>query len=176
MHLSPYDYDYTLTPGEKDALTVFHLDTGRFVVPICFEDIDSALVARMFRPGDDGDKRADFIVNITNDGWFLDNEMPQHLQVAIFRSIENRAPTARSVNTGISGFIDSAGRIDRGKTIPVNQVGWRIERLSLDSRIALFTRVGNAFAVLCTFVTLALAMCGLVLRTVRHAKAKAASR
>src|SRR5690606_30873922 len=98
--------DYTLTPGSLDDLTIFELsDAGgegsgdlsgpwRFVVPICFEDIDAALVAEMLRPRQaGGNKRADFIVNITNDGWFKANEQPQHLQVAVFRSIENRVPT-----------------------------------------------------------------------------------
>ena len=57
-------------------------------------------------------KRADFLVNVTNDGWFMANENSQHLQAAVFRSIENRAPTARSVNTGISGFVDPLGRAE----------------------------------------------------------------
>jgi apolipoprotein N-acyltransferase len=123
----------------------------RFVTPICFEDIDPAMVAKMFRaspvPGDPLGKRVDFIVNITNDGWFKANENPQHLQAAIFRSIENRAPTARSVNTGISGFIDSTGHTSN--LVPQGTEGTSIAMLMLDSRNAPFTSIGDLFADLC---------------------------
>jgi apolipoprotein N-acyltransferase len=127
----------------------------RFVTPICFEDIDPLLVAKMFRakgspPGATG-KAADFIVNITNDGWFKANQMPQHLQAARFRSIENRAPTARSVNTGISGFIDSFGRVYG--LIPAGTEGTNVQRLQIDSRVTLYTRWGDLFALACAAVT-----------------------
>lgn len=154
--LSPYDQEYFLQRGSRDELTVFRSGTAgrggdaRFVTPICFEDIDPALCARMFR-GDDGQKRADFIVNITNDGWFKANEMPQHLQAAVFRSIENRVPTARSVNTGISGFIDSNGRTHG--LLPVNTEGVSVATIHLDSRYSFYTRFGDVFALLCAAAT-----------------------
>lgn len=148
LSMSPYPEEYTLTPGAPDALTVFTLEPGwRFVTPICFEDIDPELVRRMFEPGWHG-KRADFIVNITNDGWFRFNEMPQHLQAAIFRCIENRAPTARSVNTGISGFIDSLGRTHG--LVAAGTEGVSVATLSLDSRVTFYTRFGDVFAIFCT--------------------------
>ena len=164
MLFNPYPYDYTLTAGDENAMTVFEIAdragkrTWRFVVPICFEDIDSRLLARMMRQTDQG-KAVDFIVNITNDGWFRANQNPQHLQVAVFRSIENRAPTARSVNTGISGFVDSAGRIDRRTLVARGTQGASAATLGLDVRRALFTRVGDLFGGLCVLVT-----CGPVIR------------
>jgi apolipoprotein N-acyltransferase len=124
----------------------------RFVTPICFEDIDPLLVGKMFRTKGGG-KGADFIVNITNDGWFKYNQMPQHLQAARFRSIENRAPTARSVNTGISGFVDSFGRTYG--LVPAGTEGVSVQRLPLDSRFTLYTRWGDAFAAVCALVTAA---------------------
>jgi apolipoprotein N-acyltransferase len=143
----PAQPSYTPTPG------------SRFVVPICFEDADPRLLARMF-DGEDGTKRADFIVNITNDGWFSQPQLSQHLQIARFRSIENRVPTARSVNTGISAFIDSTGRvIDR---LPAHLEGTLTATLPLDSRFALYTRLGDAFAIACSIVTGAIASLGLV--------------
>lgn len=165
LSMSPYPEEYTLTAGAPDALTVFRLKPGwRFVTPICFEDIDAALVHRMFEPQGDG-KRADFIVNITNDGWFEYNEMPQHLQAAVFRSIENRVPTARSVNTGISGFVDSMGRTSG--LIPVGTEGASVGLLSLDSRLTFYTRFGDAFAVTCAGVA-ALLTLATVVRSWRH--------
>ena len=152
LFLSPYTQEHAVSPGPADALTVFNLAArngngqSRFVAPICFDDIDPALMTRMFL-GEEGTKRADFIVNLTNDGWFRWNEQPQHLQHALFRSIENRAPTARAVNTGISGFIDSCGRV--GKTVPVGVVGTATQQLMLDRRVTFYTRFGDLFAFAC---------------------------
>ncbi len=175
LSFSPYTEEYTLTAGASDALTVFELPNNqgdgkrwRFVTPICYEDIDPALVARMFL-GNGGSvdraksarepaKRADFIVNITNDGWFRANEMAAHLQAAIFRGIENRAPTARSVNTGISGFIDSVGRTH--DLIPAGREGMSVGTLRLDARSTVYTRIGDAFAIMCSAMTGALAIFG----------------
>src|SRR5699024_751841 len=138
-----------VSTGPADALTVFPLQSAagesRFVAPICFDDIDSALIRKMFRgppagasDGGGSGKRADFIDNLTNDGWFRWSEQPQHLQHALFRSIENRAPTARAVNTGVSGFIDSCGRV--GKTVPVGTIGTATQQLVLDRRVTFYTR------------------------------------
>jgi apolipoprotein N-acyltransferase len=144
---NPYgSEDYTVQAG-KD-LTVFPIEPGgyRFVSAICFEDVDSTLMARNFA-GPGGTKRADFIVNLTNDGWFATPQMQQHLQLSVFRCIENRVPTARSVNTGVSGFIDSVGRTH--DLIPVHTTGARAARLELDHRVAPYTHVGDAFAGVC---------------------------
>jgi apolipoprotein N-acyltransferase len=172
--------DYQLARGDESNLTVFRLPRGpkaspdkdwRFVSPICFEDMDGPLVARMMRPaaGSSG-KRADFIVNITNDGWFAGGENAQHFQAAQLRSIENRAPTARSVNTGISGFIDSMGR--PYDVLPARTEGTRTAQLRLDARVTPFTRFGNVFAFLCVGATTVMAAAGLVRRIGRRGKGK----
>jgi apolipoprotein N-acyltransferase len=153
MALGPKYYsDYILTPGRRSDLTVFDLqtDTGlwRFVTPICFEDIDAELCAEMFRPTQRNSKRADFLVNITNDGWFKANQNAQHLQAATFRSIENRVWSARSVNTGISGFIDSIGQTS--DLLPPRTEGTRVEQIMIDRRLSFFTLHGDLFAELCT--------------------------
>jgi apolipoprotein N-acyltransferase len=152
----PHMDEYNLIPGDDDALIVFplrksrsflDLSTWRLAPSICFEDIDSALTARMFRPTQGDAKRADVLVNFTNDGWFKANEMSQHLQVARFRSIENRVPTARAVNTGISGFIDSVGRVK--DYIPAGTEGYAVAQLHLDPRLTFYTRYGDVFAWIC---------------------------
>jgi apolipoprotein N-acyltransferase len=183
ISLGPPDMEgYQLRGGDPSQPTVFALprpaqqpgEPWRFVTPICFEDIDGSLVAWMFRkmPGVVGvgpdpaaalaPKQADFIVNVTNDGWFKAGEMPQHLQAAVFRSIEDRAPTARSVNTGISGFIDSSGRIEPDNLIPAGTEGSKIATLQLDRRTTFYTRRGDVFADLCATLTGVLAVSGLV--------------
>jgi apolipoprotein N-acyltransferase len=173
LKLGPDYYDeYQLEDGSDNGLTVFKLKDAdgrpkwRFVTPICFEDIDGSLCARMFRPDADGKKRADFIVNVTNDGWFAANENSQHFQAAIFRSIENRVPTARSVAQGISGFVDSDGRPIN--CLPARTEGTSLMQLQLDSRLSLYTRFGDVFAWMCLTAAAVIAGAGLWKRTIKR--------
>lgn len=163
LKLGPPDMvNYELTPGSEDELTVFELARPegrpgrpwRAVTPICFEDIDADICAEMFRPDSaTAGKRADVLVNMTNDGWFQANENAQHLQAAVFRSIENRVPTARAVNTGISGFVDPVGRTSG--LLAVRTAGTSVGVLRTDDRVTTFTRVGQRFARGCAGVTVA---------------------
>ncbi len=83
--------------GQKDA---------ELAVQICYEIIFPHLSAEMIRNG------GSLIVNITNDAWFGKTAGPwQHFSMAVFRSVENRRVLIRSANTGISAFVDPAGRI-----------------------------------------------------------------
>jgi apolipoprotein N-acyltransferase len=153
-----YYSDYIMQPG--DTLTVFHLHRDgtdwRFVTPICFEDIDARICSAMFRPVDGGGKRADFIVNLTNDGWFKGNENADHLQAASFRDIENRVWAARSVNTGISGFIDSVGRCS--DLLPVRVTGTSVRQIMIDPRLSFYTRFGDIFAYGCDALAVGIAV------------------
>ena len=169
IHFGPPDMEaYALVPGNEQHLTVFPLEKDQpgsawhFVTPVCFEDIDADICADMFRPEPNTPKlkRADFLVNITNDGWFKANENSQHLQAAIFRSIENRAPTARSVNTGISGFIDPLGHTYG--LIPAHSQGTSTQLLQIDPRVTVFTRVGPLFSWICAGVTVLIIAAALV--------------
>jgi apolipoprotein N-acyltransferase len=52
----------------------------------------------------------DFLVNVTNDAWFLDTSEPHlHHMSARMRSIETRRELVRGVNTGVSGLIAATG-------------------------------------------------------------------
>ena len=82
------------------------LNKERIGVLICFEAIFPELSRAMAQNG------AQLLVNITNDAWFGRSSAPyQHLSMAVFRAVENRRAVARAANTGISAFIDPAGRI-----------------------------------------------------------------
>jgi len=87
--------------------TIFELpDNSTFGVLICFEDLFPNRVKTFKKKG------ADFMVNITNDAWFMETSAPyQHAQASVFRAVENRIPVLRAANTGLSCFIDSRGRI-----------------------------------------------------------------
>ncbi len=173
---TPYTRDYSLAKGE--ARTVFEVpamsmaDEGnpgqpppvvRVVTPICYEDAVARDVRRLvYTPK--GVKRADLIVNQTNSAWYPGHsQQPQHLQIATLRSIENRVPMARSVNGGISGFIDSLGRVRA-----VVQVGGQSQWVSgfavyqprLDDRHTLYGWLGDLPAGCLTLLTAILLVWG----------------
>jgi len=53
-----------------------------------------------------------WLVNITNDAWFGDTTAPyQHFQMARMRAKEAGRMLVRAANTGISGVVDSDGRV-----------------------------------------------------------------
>jgi apolipoprotein N-acyltransferase len=120
-HFAPYDFDYSVSPGKE--FTRFHLSTrsGKeytFGVVICYEDTDPD-IARPYGGGD-GAPPADFILNISNDGWFDgSSEHDEHLAICRFRAIETRRSVARAVNMGISAVIDSNGRVLQPEDRPV---------------------------------------------------------
>jgi len=80
-------------------------------------------------------------------------ELDQHLNLCVFRAIENRVPVVRSVNTGISALIASDGRIEAvaqdagGRRRSVE--GFVVGRIALDDRLSPYTRVGDVFALAC---------------------------
>jgi len=93
----------TFTTGKKPRL--FELGPYKFAPNICFEAIFPNLIRQSTRLG------ADFIVNITNDGWYLDTAAPeQHYIANIFRAVENGKTVVRAANSGISAIIDPWGR------------------------------------------------------------------
>lgn len=82
---------------------------------ICYEAIfPGAAVPR--------DERPEWIVNVTNDGWFGISTGPhQHFQQARMLAIAEGVPLVRAANTGISGVIDPVGRVI--KSLPLGAEG-----------------------------------------------------
>ena len=77
---------------------------------ICYEDTDPTWPGRTAADADG--PPVDFLVNISNDGWFNGtSEHEQHLAICRFRAVECRRSMARAVNMGISAVIDGNGRV-----------------------------------------------------------------
>jgi apolipoprotein N-acyltransferase len=74
---------------------------------ICFEDTFPG-AAR-----DSAQDDPDFLVNLTNDGWFRESaEQRQHMASAVFRAVENGVPLLRCANNGVTCLIDRHGRLE----------------------------------------------------------------
>jgi apolipoprotein N-acyltransferase len=130
---------------------------------ICYELIFPELARAMVRNG------AQLLVNITNDAWFGRSSAPfQHFSTAVFRAIETRRAVARAANTGISGFVDPAGRIL--DATPLMARTYRIHRLPLLNLRSPYVRIGDAFAWICLAATLAMAGAAVCRRrfSIRH--------
>ncbi len=119
----------------------------KFSTVICYEIIFPDLVRRFV------DEGAAILTTITNDAWFGRTAAPmQHFSMAVFRAVENRVPVARAANTGISGFIDSRGRIIAASEIFVEA---KMTGMLVPRRMkTLYTRWGDAFAYACTIASL----------------------
>ena len=168
LSLSPYDYDYNLTKGKEYTRFIIENDDKHygFGVLICYEDTDAAVTRKMVMPEPDGPK-ADWLVNISNDGWYVrykedkvlpSVELSQRTAISVFRAIENRISILRSVNTGISCLIDPLGRIKDDFTagdLPHETMrrqgvgGWFVDHVVIDKRLTFFSKYGQWFKATC---------------------------
>ena len=72
---------------------------------ICYEGIFPGSVT-------DPTNRPAWLLNVSNDGWYGISAGPhQHFAMARLRSVEEGLPLVRAANTGISGVVDSFGRV-----------------------------------------------------------------
>ena len=118
-------------------------------VLICYEIIFPELARAVTA------SNAGLLVNITNDAWFGKTSAPyQHFSMAVFRAIENRRSLIRAANTGISGFIDPAGRVLQKSGLFVEDA-FTCEIPVIDNYRTVYNRYGNLSVVGC-FIALAL--------------------
>jgi hypothetical protein len=84
-------------------------------------------------------------VNITNDAWFGRSAAPgQHLAMAAFRAVENRAYLVRAANTGISAIVAPDGRVVRASGLFTPAV--LSATVAPRARVSVYTRYGDVFA------------------------------
>ena len=132
--------------GKKgDTLKWAPTDIGML---ICYEVIFPELARESVA------NNAGILVNITNDAWFGKTSAPyQHFSMAVFRAVENRRSLVRAANTGISGFIDPAGRILK-KSALFEDAAIACSVPVIKKQTTIYTRHGNLFVLGC-FIVLA---------------------
>lgn len=103
---------------------------------ICIESIYPDFVRQLT------DNGAELLCVITNDGWFDNTPGPQqHFVIARMRAIENRRWIVRSANTGVSGFIDSRGKVSA--EMPARTSVAAAHRVGLSRSLSPYVRYGD---------------------------------
>jgi apolipoprotein N-acyltransferase len=118
---------------------------------ICYEIIFPDLSRAMVAAG------ASLLINITNDAWYGRTSAPyQHFSMAVFRAVENKRALIRAANTGISGFIDPAGRI-MAQTFLFTEAARSLPMpiIKLDT---LYTRYGDLLPLMCFLAIITVAL------------------
>ena len=132
---------------EGQEATVFSYDGYSFSTPICFEDTFGYLSAAFVANG------ADFLLNMSNDVWsgVVPAEV-QHMQLAVYRAIENRRPLLRSTNSGISTLITITGEVSDPME-PFTQ-SWHIYEVPVygDAPYTFYTLFPDLFAKVIVFL------------------------
>ena len=101
---------------------------------ICYEIIYSGRLSK--------DKKFNYIINISEDGWFGKSIGPkQHFVHSIFRSIESGKYIIRSANNGISAIINPLGIVE--KQVKFGNVGYIDFTESKVLKATLFSQYGN---------------------------------
>ncbi|PRQ04701.1 Apolipoprotein N-acyltransferase [Enhygromyxa salina] len=124
----------------------------RFGPLICYEDILASFTREVANEG------INALVNLTNDSWFgKTREQSEHLGLAVFRAVEHRKGLLRSVNAGISAYVDPIGRVvEQTQTTDSDTDGYQgAEGFAVDvpmmsaERRTVYGMTGNLFGWLC---------------------------
>jgi len=139
------------SPGPRHSVIALP-QRPSFSVLICYEAIFSGEVLP------DG-PRPDYLVNITNDGWFGRSSGPyQHLDAARLRAIEEGLPVVRAANTGISAIIDAYGRIVA--SLPIGDQGVLDGFVPAERPLSLFQRSEAGFLLTFSMLSIMLSLAG----------------
>lgn len=142
------------TAGEKPVTFELGTNGPRTSVLICFEDTFPHYAREHATNG------IDFLVNITNDGWFGESSAQwQHAACAAFRAVENGVPLVRCANNGVTCWIDRDGAMrDVGFDNPrdVYRAGFKMVAVPLASsrERTFYNRRGDVFGWSCVTVTI----------------------
>ena len=129
------NYQSFSSGNTREILPISEEDFNLKILPlICYEIIYSGNIFK--------DANFDFIINISEDGWFGDSIGPhQHFTHSIFRAIESGKYLLRSANNGISAVINPTGNVE--KKIEFGQSGYIDFNNKKVFKETLFSKYGN---------------------------------
>ncbi len=142
---------FSLAAGDDPTLLPLNVSGGEvgLAAPICFEGTVPHVCRRLVFEG--GERRAQVMVNLTNDGWF-GRWTPGRLHHALacrWRCVELETPMVRAANTGISGAYDARGRVIAegvpGSDQPDRVAGVMTAAVPVGGGSTMYARVGDAF-------------------------------
>lgn len=142
----PVRFEIPFRGGDGGAATV------RIATPICFEDSVPRVCRRLAFDG--GERRAEVLVNLSNDGWLLDSQMARehHVLHARGTAVALRTPMLRAANTGLSVAIAADGRVTHrigaGPMGEGERAGTLAVRPTLGTGAPLFARMGDTWPIL----------------------------
>jgi apolipoprotein N-acyltransferase len=120
--------------GPRNVL--FEVAGAKLGVLVCYEEFFPDLARGLRNTG------ADLQIVITNDAWFGRTLFqPYMINSLRLRAIENRTSYVRAANTGISGFIDTRGRLRRRTELFDEAV--EVSDVALTVRRTVYNRTGD---------------------------------
>ncbi len=119
----------------REILSINKEDFNLKILPlICYEIIYSGNIFK--------NSNFDFIINISEDGWFGDSIGPhQHFSHSVFRAIESGKYLLRSANNGVSAIINPTGKIEN--KIEFSQSGYIDFKDKRVFKETIFSKYGN---------------------------------
>ncbi len=135
-----------------DSIVLFNLPASnthgnvKFASLICFESVFSEYVSEAVKNG------AEFLVIVTNDGWFGNSSGPiQHQQYAILRAIENRKWIVRCAQTGISSLISPLGEVTQQTDLNTEAI--LTGNIQANNYITFYSEKGDYIGKTCFYIT-----------------------
>jgi len=159
-HLTPIEGSFAA--GEGPVPFRLTAPPATLSVLICFEDVFARGARNHVAPD------TDFLLNLTNDGWFGDGAAQWQQAVhAAFRAVENGLPLVRCTNNGLTCWIDEHGRIREGLGYPDGNIygaGFILVRIPLPAQgqgwpSTFYRRHGDVFGWGCVAVCALLVAC-----------------
>lgn len=99
-----YGIHSSFTPGE--CAKIFECKKVLFGASICYEETFGDMMR------ENRDKGAELLINLTSDAWYPHSPLAdQHFYHSRLRTVENGFPLIRSSNLGVTGAIDSLGKV-----------------------------------------------------------------
>jgi apolipoprotein N-acyltransferase len=149
-----------LTPGRTPQS--FPLKNLRFSPDICYESVLPHLIRRQILTLRAEGKEPDFLVNLTNGGWYWgSSELDLHLACGVFRAVECRKFLLIAANTGFSAVINGNGRIlAQG---PRRATGVLLAEVRPDPRESWYLDHGDWFAGACLWASAVFVLGGIII-------------